>query len=149
MAFGDIFKGLSGGGGNGSIIKSGYDVSEGVSGLSGLKSEFRDALSLNTSDANEGVLSHYSKMEGKYRGLNALLKRVSKAKLGAARGVAGVNQTIWSHANAAARLEVGWQQTTAKGLEGLSETLLDMSTAQESHAGFAEYCNKADKMITY
>lgn len=146
--FGSSF--TSGGSSNGSsIIKSGYDTKNQLDGLSNLKSLFSEALMLRPEDCNEATLEKYSNMEGKVRGFNALVKRVSKQKLNTARAIGQTHQLMWQHAQNAAQQEIQWQQTAARNLEQMSEKMLDMNTVQQSHAGFTKYLDTADRIITY
>jgi hypothetical protein len=131
------------------IVKSGYDIKQGLQELSKLKSEFNQALRLDPADCNEETLNRYANAEGQIRGFNVIAKRVSKQKLNAARAMNQTHQIMWQHAQGAAQLELQWQQTVARNLEQMSEKLLDMGTVQQSHAGFAEYVDTADRIITY
>lgn len=141
--------GSTGSGSGGSIIKSGYSVEGSLKSMGGLREGFSDALSLDAKDANKETIFKYAGLEGLYRGFNAMLKRASKQKLNTARAISQTYSTYLNHANQAAAQELNWQNTTARGLERMSETMIDLGTVQKSHDGFATYCNEADKIIEY
>ena len=131
------------------IIKSGYDIKGQLQDLPKLKQDFSQALKLESSDCNEETLDKYANIEGQVRGFNAIAKRVSKQKLNAARAIGQTHQILWQHAQSATQQEMQWQQTAARNLEQMSEKMLDMGVIQNSHAGFTEYVDTADKIVTY
>lgn len=138
------------GSGSGSeIIRSGYNVKEQLQDLGTVRTKFQDALTLRDSDCNEATLDKYANIEGQVRGFNAIAKRVSKQKLNAARAISQTHQIMWQHAQSATQMEIQWQQTAARNLEQMSEKMLDMSTTQQSHSGYAQHLDTADRMITY
>jgi len=139
----------SGSGSGGSIIKSGYNIGGSLSGMGGLRDGFKEALTLQASDANMETVGKFAEIEGKYRGFNAMLRRASKMKLAAGRAISQTYGTYLGHANQAAQQELNWQKTTATNLERMSETMVDLHSTEKSHSGFALYCDQADKLIQY
>jgi len=138
----------SSGNGGSSILKSGYDPTQ-VKGAGQLRTQFTKALDLDPEQAKEGTIKEAAKQNGKYKALAHNVKRLSTEKLGAATGIHQVYDAVMTHAVGAAKLELGWQQTTQRGLEELSPLLLDMDVHQEQHSGFAEYLNTADKLLKF
>jgi hypothetical protein len=133
---------------SGSIIKSGHDVTK-IVGLARIKSDFASALELTSTDATEATILEYAEKGGQFRGFNTLLARASKMKLNTAKAALKTNQIVFNHANVAAKTELGYQKATAKNLETMSETLLDLGIEQSQHAGFASYNAKADSLISF
>ena len=147
--FGDQDSAITSSNGNGSsILKSGYDPTQ-VKGAGKLRKDFTKALDLDPEQAKEGNIKEAAKQHGKYKALAHNVTRLSKEKLGAAEGLNQVYEAVMGHAVGAARQELKWQQTTQKGLEELSPLLLDMDIHQEQHSGFAEYLDKADKLLKF
>ena len=147
--FGDANSAItSSGNGGSSILKSGYDPTQ-VKGAGKLRGDFTKALDLDPEQAKEGAIKQAAKENGKFKALAHNVSRLSKEKLGAAKGIHEVYDAVLDHAVGAAKLELGWQQSTQRGLEELSPLLLDMDVAQEQHSGFAEYLDKADKLLKF
>ena len=147
--FGDNDSAITSSSGNGSsILKSGYDATQ-VKGAGKLRGDFTKALDLDPEQAKESNIKEAAKQNGKYKALAHNVKRLSTEKLGAATGIHQVYDAVMTHAVGAAKLELGWQQTTQRGLEELSPLLLDMDIHQEQHSGFAEYLDKADKLLKF
>ena len=147
--FGDQDSTITSSNGSGSsILKSGYDPTQ-VKGSLKLRGEFTKALDLDPEQAKEGTIKEAAKQHGKYKALAHNVGRLSKEKLGAAKGIHEVYDAVLDHAVGAAKLELGWQQTTQRGLEELSPLLLDMDIHQEQHSGFTEYLDKADKLLKF
>ena len=132
----------------GEVIKSGHDPAK-ITGLSKLKSDFVDGLTLKAADANVETINEYATKEGAYRGFNALLKRASKMKLNTARGAVQTMGTVLQHAQGAAQSELQYEQQAARFLERYSETLVDLNITQSSHSGFASYLHTADDLIKF
>jgi hypothetical protein len=135
-------------GNNSSILKSGYDPTQ-VKGGGKLRGDFTKALDFDPEQAKESSIREAAKQNGKYKALAHNVKRLSKEKLGSAKGIHEVYDAVLDHAVGAAKLELGWQQSTQRGLEELSPLLLDMDIHQEQHSGFAEYLDKADKLLKF
>ena len=140
----------SGSGSNGgTIVQSGYKVGGELRGIGKLREEFADALTLDNDDVTVDTINKFAEKEGMYRGYNALLKRVSKQKLNAARAIGQSYNIAWQHAQGAAQQEIQWRQTTARNLEQMSEKLIDLGVVEKSHGGFATYLDEADKLVGY
>jgi len=147
--FGESDSAITSSGNNGSsILKSGYDSTQ-VKGAGKLRGDFTKSLDLNPEQAKESNIKEAAKDHGKYKALAHNVKRLSTEKLGAATGIHQVYDAVMTHAVGAAKLELGWQQTTQRGLEELSPLLLDMDVHQEQHSGFAEYLDKADRLLKF
>lgn len=147
--FGDNDSAITSSSGNGSsILKSGYDPTQ-IKGAGKLRGDFTKALDLDPEQAKESNIKQAAKDHGKYKALAHNVKRLSTEKLGAAEGINQVYDAVMVHAVGAAKQELKWQQTTQRGLEELSPLLLDMDIHQEQHSGFAEYLDKADKLLKF
>lgn len=132
-----------------SIIKSGYDVDGSITGFATMRTQFKEALTLTPDDCTEEGVLKAAKLGGEYRGYGLLMKKASREKLKAAQAISQVYSTAWGHANAAAGAELNWQRQTSRGLEAMTDKMLDMKVEEQSHAGFATYASTADRLISY
>lgn len=138
-----------GGGRGGSIVQSGWSIEDSVGNLSKMRDDFASCLELDPDNISvEGVYAA-AEMEGEYRGYNEIYKRQSKQQLNAARAVKKQYDAEFQHINQAAQLENQWQQSTARNLQKLSGTLIDLGVTQRQHDGFSAYLDEADRMIQY
>lgn len=135
--------------GNGSeILKSGYNPTQ-IKGTQKLRSEFSLALDLDPLEAKEGAIKEYAAKHGKYKAMAATVKRLSAEKLGAAKAMHQVYDSVLDHAQKATDLELEWQGSTQEFLEAMSPKLLDLEVGQEQHSGFTEYLDTADRLLNF
>lgn len=138
-----------GGSNNGEIIKSGYDVRRGFQGMGDVKKNFRQALELSKEDLTEDALSNGARLEGRLRGYGTMLNHAVRQKQKLANAALNIQRNLWQHANNSANAELQWQRTEARGLEQMSDKLLQLDMEQKAHGGFAEYCDGADRLMNY
>ncbi|AND75625.1 hypothetical protein [Nostoc phage A1] len=130
------------------IIKSGYDVTSLAGDTELLKPTFQNALKIGSlKDATEKSIYQAAKDAGTMRGLGVMFKNYSREKLNVAKAALGLKNAAMAHQKQAANLELQWEQGTARHLQGMSETLLQLGITQENHTGFTTYCDTADKLL--
>ncbi|AND75533.1 hypothetical protein [Nostoc phage N1] len=133
---------------SGSIIKSGYNVTNLGANAEKLKTTFQDALNIrDIKDANEKSTYQYTQDAGALNGLALQFKHWSKAKIKTAQAALRLRQAVLGHQQQAAQLEIGWEQSSARHLQQMSDKLIQLGVVENDHKGFTQYCDVADKLL--
>ncbi|XAI95703.1 hypothetical protein [Dolichospermum phage Dfl-JY23] len=146
--FGDKHSHDSNGSNSTAIIKSGYDVTALAGNANMLKNTFHQALHISDiKKCDEKQIRQASKDAGALKGLLTNFKHFSRQKLEVARNALALRNAALNHQRQAAGLELQYQQGTDRHLQAMSDTLLQLGIVEETHTGFTQYCDTADRLL--
>lgn len=132
---------------NKSSIGTGHEVGK-IAGFKEVRESIKKAMVLDHTKVSVDNVLKTANEAGQIRSYASVLGEQSKQQQKVIQGGVKVHQTLMNHALSAARAEVQYESATARGIEGLSETMLKLGVERESHDGYTQYNKLADGILT-
>ena len=132
-----------------STIESGFDITN-INSVKDLREQLATTLDFDClEEYDEDELFQLNEQAGNYRALGQMGKRVSKAKLQAAKEINNLINLGYGHHNGAMKTELAYEKNTAKFLENASLAYLDLGQQQNDQRGFSQVCGQAEKFLDW